>query len=143
MNRSPEVQANTYFLSNVGPQTPELNRGMWRWGVFLGQTQRLPSERVAIPREFYKILVRRDKAGNLDARAFLLINGKRLPLPPGTQGIAGRRISAREADRFLRDHLHSVGSIARLTGLEYFPALPAAQRLELEQQMPTTLWAKN
>ena len=31
MNRSPEIQANTYFLSNVGPQTPQLNRGMWRW----------------------------------------------------------------------------------------------------------------
>jgi endonuclease G, mitochondrial len=31
MNRSPEIQANTYFLSNVGPQTPQLNRVLWRW----------------------------------------------------------------------------------------------------------------
>jgi len=31
MNRSPMVQANTYFFSNMSPQRPVLNRGMWRW----------------------------------------------------------------------------------------------------------------
>ena len=55
----------------------------------------------------------------------------------------GRRITAREADRFLREQLHSVGSISRLTRLEFFPFLSVAQRLELEQRVPATLWAKN
>jgi len=31
MGRSPQVQAGTFYLSNMTPQSPPLNRGMWRW----------------------------------------------------------------------------------------------------------------
>jgi endonuclease G, mitochondrial len=163
MNRSPEVQADTYFLSNMGPQTPELNRGMLRWleesvrswvmkfgelhvlsgSVFLGTTHWVASQRVAIPREFFKILVRADESGNLDGRTFVLINWNRLPVPPQTQGVAGRRITANQADSFLRGHLSSIGAISRLTGLQFFPLLPETQPLDLEQQVPNALWPKN
>jgi hypothetical protein len=68
--------------------------------VFLGETQRLPSERVAIPREIYKMLVRSDDAENLDARAYLLIDGKRLPFATGTLVIMRRRISGAPRTEF-------------------------------------------
>jgi DNA/RNA endonuclease G (NUC1) len=162
MNRSPEVQGNTYFLSNMSPQTPTLNRGMWRWleesvrtwvrkfgevhimtgSVFVGPTHRLDSGRVAIPRESYKILVRVDDAGEMHFLSFVLINWNRLPVPPGTQGVSGRRINAAQADTYLKQHLHSIGSISRLTGLDLFPSLPAENRDQLERQ-PSVLWPKN
>jgi hypothetical protein len=147
-DRSRAVATTQRFHTH--PSAPELNRGMWRlleesvrtWvlkfgqihiiseSVFLGQTRWLPSQRVGVPRQFYKILVRRDDSGNLDARAFLLINWKRLPLSPETQDLGGRRVSAREADRFLRDYLHSIGSIGASdrAGVLYVPDYGAAVR---------------
>jgi len=162
MNRSAVAQANTYFLSNMSPQTPTLNRGIWRWledtarawvrkfdnlhvisgSVFMGENHWLPGERVAIPRQHYKILVR-SEAGELKGLAFLFINGKRHPLPPGTQGVEGRRMGAKEADQYLARHLVSIASIARLTGLDYFTALPSARKDALTLDVGADLWSRN
>jgi len=118
MNRSPMVQANTYFFSNMSPQRPLLNRGMWRWleenvrawvaqfgelqiitgPIFLGTPHWLDGGNVGIPREFFKILVRKDTNGDLHSLAFLLIHGAKLPIPPGTQGVGGQQISADQAN---------------------------------------------
>ena len=112
MNRTLEVQADTFLLSNMAPQTPALNRGMWRWleeetrawatkyhrvyiisgPVFIGDDNRLPSGRVGIPLEFYKIIIRKDTSGRLHAMAFLLPN-VRAAGTAGTQ-VAGTRITA-------------------------------------------------
>jgi endonuclease G len=163
MNRSPAVQANTFLLSNMAPQTPALNRGMWRWleestrswaikfgeiyitagSVFIGQEHRVASDRVAIPREFYKIVVRKDDNGELRALSFLLINGTHLPVPPGSQGIGKVTATPAAADYYLAQQLKSVGTVERLTKINFFPSLPQPMLTEFEETIPTELWPKN
>lgn len=162
MNRSAISQANTYFLSNMSPQTPNLNRGIWRWledrvrawtlkydavhvisgSLFMGETHWLPGNRVGIPRQHYKIVVRK-KAGDLKAVAFLFVNWRRHPLPPGTQGVEGRRISSKEADQYLRTRLVSIASIGQATGLDFFKTLPSSQKDALTWEEAEALWPKN
>jgi endonuclease G len=163
MNRSQAVQANTFLLSNMAPQTPALNRGMWRWleestrswaikfgeiyitagSVFIGQELRVASDRVAIPREFYKIVVRKDDNGELRALSFLLINGTYLPVPPGSRGIGKVTATSAAADHYLVQHLKSVGTVERLTKINFFPSLPQSMKTEFEETIPTELWPKN
>jgi endonuclease G len=164
MNRTFEVQADTFLLSNMSPQTPALNRGIWRWledlgrvwgkefntvyvvmgPVFVGPHSRtLPSGRVAIPTEFFKMVIRRDQNGDLQAETFLLTNGSHLPVPPGTMGVPGQPLTAQQADDYLLQHSTSIGFIEQLTGLKFFPGLPAAQRQALESSVPGTLWPRN
>lgn len=164
MNRTFEVQADTFLLSNMSPQTPALNRGIWRWleelvrvwgkefktvyivagPVFVGQqTRMVPSGRVAIPTEFFKIVIRQDQSGALQAQAFLLTNASHLPIPPGTQGVSGQKLTAHQADDYLLQHATSIGFIEQLTGLTLFSGLPAAQRQALESSVPPTLWPRN
>ena len=159
-NRSAESQADTYFFSNMSPQTKQLNEQRWaeledhvrRWTkkfgtvyvvtgpIFVsGEIHTVPSGRVAIPTEFFKVVVRKDDSGNLLALAFVLPNGTGsfldLPSGPGPK--------APKVDAYLQQHLVSIGFVENLTGLEYFPALPAAERSVLESSAPTELWAKN
>jgi len=164
MNRTFEVQADTFLLSNMSPQTPALNRGIWRWledlvrvwgkefntvyiimgPVFVGQqTHTVASGRVAIPTEFFKIVIRRDQNGDLQAETILLTNGSHLPVPPGTMGVAGQRINAQQADDYLFQHSTSIGHIEQLTGLRFFQSLTAAERQVLESNMPSALWPRN
>jgi endonuclease G len=162
MNRTPEVQADTFLLSNMAPQTPALNRGMWRWleedtrawatkfhrvyiisgPVFIGDDNHLPSGRVGIPVEFYKIIIRKDTTGRLHAMAFLLPNDTSLPVPPGTMGVAGPRINAQQADQYLLSHAVSIQAIQSLTGLELLPNLSAASKQAVESSVTTALWPK-
>ncbi len=78
----------------------------------------VPSGRVAIPRDFYKIIVRVDNAGKMHGLAFLLVNGKKLPVPPSNQplGILGKKITAAEADQYLTGRLTSIFAIGHLRG---------------------------
>lgn len=108
----------------------------------MGETHWLAGKRVGIPRQHYKIIAR-NEAGELKALAFLFINGSRHPLPPGTQGVDGRRISAKEADRYLDRHLVSIASITRLTGKDFFTTLPLSQKDALTLDVAAALWPKN
>lgn len=159
-NRSAEAQADTYYFSNMSPQTKQLNEQRWaeledhvrKWAkkfgtvyvvmgpIFVGnEVHMVPSGRVAIPTEFFKIVLRKDDSGNLLAQTFILPNGSGpfldLPGGPGTK--------AQKVDVFLLQHVTSVNFVKSLTGLEYFPGLPQAQQTDLEAQTPATLWPSN
>ncbi len=152
--------ANTYFFSNMSPQRPLLNRGMWRWleesvrawvaqfselnvftgTVFLGTSHSLAGGDVGIPRECFKIVVRKSDTGDPDGLAFLLIHGAKLPIPPGTQGVPGPRISATAANQYLESRLTNIAALAHLTGIDFFPDLATGQRVALENAAPAQLW---
>jgi endonuclease G, mitochondrial len=163
MNRQDVIQVNTFFLSNMGPQTPQLNRGIWRWleetvrayteafgevrvisgAVFLGMPHNLPESSVGIPRQFFKIIIRKDGDGALQPLAFLFTNGKKLPLPPGTQGVSGNHVSANAADDYLKDRLKPIAVIKQLTGTDFFPDLAETDKVALEDFNPPVLWSAN
>jgi len=108
--------------------------------VFLGAPRWLGEESVGIPREFFKIVVRRNANGDLQSLAFLLIHGAKLPIPPGTQGVGGKQISAEQANQYLEGRLTKIAAIAYLTDTDFFPDLPAVSKTPLEQEAPTQLW---
>lgn len=135
-----EAQLETYLMSNIIPQNPEVNRYIWkdlemrvakRYGryfrevwvitgpVFEGRIRRLDSG-VPIPTAYYKIIV--DENGDhLRALAFLVDEKSR----PYTR---------------IRTCLVSIDQLESLTGLDFFPDLPVAMETELEAEAATRLW---
>lgn len=161
MNRTPATQAYTFYLTNMAPQTPALNRGIWRWleeivrdyarkydgiyvmtGSVLGDHGRtVPSGRVRIPTRFYKLLLRTKSDGSRDALGIVLPNLLRgLPVPPGTMGVQGERISGKDADAFLAGHTMSIREVEGLTGLDLLPKLDAEA---LKRAVASELWPRN
>lgn len=135
-----DAQIETFTMSNVIPQTPSVNRYLWKdlemrvarkygrffseiWvitgPVFEGDIQTLESG-VPIPTAYYKILVDEYK-GELRALAFLV------PKDP--------RDFAR-----IKKCLVSIDEVEALTHLDFFPELPDEIEKELESENPSRLW---
>jgi endonuclease G len=135
-----EAQQETFLMSNVIPQTPSVNRGIWkdlemlvakRYGryfsevwVITGPVFQEPVEKmksgVPIPSDYYKIIAD-EQDGELRVLAFLIEND----CPPYTR---------------LTQRLVSVDQIETLTGLDFFPNLTEDQQLTLETDASTRLW---
>jgi len=131
------AQEQTFLMTNISPQTPELNRRAWQrletisandfaeryapfWvitgPIFDGPPRHLPGmKRIAIPDAFYKIFVREEEDGPV-ALAFIM-----------PQNIDGN------AD--LRDYLVSIREIEQRTGLNFFHQLDP----EVEERLETTI----
>jgi hypothetical protein len=67
----------------------------------------------------------------------------KLPIPPGTQGVAGKQISAAAADDYLSSRLTKIAAIVHLTCIDFFADLPSAKKIALEHAAPTSLWPAN
>lgn len=134
------AQRQTFLMSNVIPQTPGVNRHIWkdlemrvarRYGryfsevwvitgpVFQGEIRKLDSG-VPIPSAYYKIIVD-ERGGKLRALAFLVPHN----VPPYTR---------------IKTCLVSIDKLERLTGLDFFPELPKKVQAALESKPATRLW---
>ena len=159
MGRSKIAQANTYFLSNMSPQTNNLNSGPWLWleravrdyattygkvavitgSIFSAPAPTVPSGRVGIPVRYYKILIRTDPSGPPGTLAFILPNQKEhFALPP--RRADDDRPEIRASDRLLEAHLVSIREIERFTGLDLLPRLDQAA---LKEAVASELWPRN
>lgn len=135
------AQRETFLMSNIVPQTPELNRGPWRileqivaddltaQGVELWViTGPVPAEKTTyikrgkarIPKGFFKIIAA-VKDGKLRAI------GAYMP-----QDI--------RSDKHPRYCLTSIDRIEEMTGLNFFSALSEADQAQLESVEPTRFW---
>lgn len=163
MNRTFRAQAYTFYLSNMTPQSPELNQGMWRWleervrawaktydeiyvitgSVFdSGQVKKVKSGNVGIPDKYYKIVLRLDNEKLVPIAIMLPNQMKGLPLPPGTQR-KGKKVSAKEADTYLEKHLVSVGDVEKAAGVDLLPAIPYTTKEALAKAVASELWPRN
>ncbi|PRY71692.1 DNA/RNA non-specific endonuclease [Halomonas ventosae] len=137
------AQRDTFLMSNMSPQRPELNRRLWqrleevvmdrfvpRFGtlqvitgpVFPASFRDNVLNRVGlveVPEAFYKILVVPGEEPR--ALAFLM-----------PQGVAG--------DEPLDDFLVSVDQLEARTGLDFFPQLPEASAAAIEAEVETAGW---
>jgi endonuclease G len=133
-------QWESFLMSNVIPQTPQVNRYMWkdlemlvarRYGryfdevwVTTGPVFKEPVKRfgsgVAIPSAYYKILL--DETGD-EVRVLAFMIESRCP--PYTR---------------LRSRVVSVDEIEEMTGLDFFPELPREAQNELESRPAGRLW---
>lgn len=138
------AQQDTFFMSNMTPQRPDLNRRLWqrleaavmdhfvpRFGelqVITGPVFPAPFRDnvlnrvgfVEVPEAFYKILVVPSEPPM--ALAFLM--------PQEVRG-----------DEPLDDYLVSIDEVEARTGLDFFPNLPEASAEVLEGQVVTRGWA--
>lgn len=139
-NYGKEAQIETFLLSNICPQSPNLNRKLWarlerleadQWAVgrnsvwvmdgpvFSKSPSTLPSG-VEIPEQFYKITV--DEAtSDIEIQAFLI--------PQTVHG-------SESPEQFLT----SVETIQNLTHLDFFPAISDVREKNLESRSPSQIW---
>ena len=107
-----------------------------------GDAGTVPSGNVKVPAAYYKVLLRTGPDGTpADALAIVLPNAlDRLPVPPGTRGVQGDKVSAREADAFLAARLVSIREPERQAGLDLLPRLDAEA---LKQAVASELWPRS
>ncbi len=131
------AQAETFYLSNISPQAPSFNRGMWSTletavrkatqnhdsiYVVVGPVLKegLPkigkTTFVAVPEYFYKILYCKSDGGHMIG--FLMPN--------------------RKCEGVFTDYIVSVDYIEELTGIDFFPNLPNEENLE--SATPSFTW---
>ncbi len=143
-----EAQLETFLMSNICPQTPNLNRGRWgqlegrisghrpdapSWSrdcgevwlllgpIYAEDRDRLPSG-VAMPSHYFMIVLDEEEGtGNPRALAFILPNAERV-------------------DGDLEDYLTSIDEIELHTGIDFFWALDDAVEGPLEMNTSEQLW---
>ena len=135
-----EGQMETFLMSNISPQTPELNRKVWErlerleeayankfggiWvftGPIFDQHIELLGRQVEIPDAFYKILVDEDQ-GKVRVLPFII-----------PQKVTGKEI--------LNEYLTTVDEIESRTGLDFFSTMDDEYEKKLESYLPAkTMW---
>lgn len=133
-------QRKTFLMSNIAPQAPALNRGVWReverriadlwtarWGeiwVIVGaisdSDEMLSGTDINVPTKFYTIVVCQE---GLDIRAFALLFD---------QNVSWHCWPTR--------NLITIDELEDLSGLDFLPELPDFIQRPLEAELPSRLW---
>ena len=142
MKWSEKAMRESFYLSNITPQRPGLNRGIWKeleeqirlWarenGAVLIATgpvipdeelSRLGKNRVGVPRQFYKVLCMVVN-NQLEGVGFLFENRDYGTTP-------------------LQQLMVPIDSVEQVTGIDFFPALPDAEERRMEATVHTGLWS--
>lgn len=136
---SRRAMSESFFYSNISPQEPAFNRGVWRrleelvryWAtaydtlyVVSGPVLEpgLPligPHHVAVPHQFYKVVLQHGRQG-VRGIGFLLDN--------------------EPSSATLRSFAVPIDSVERVTGLDFFPQLPDETELEVERAVDTGEW---
>lgn len=141
MKWSLQAMQESFYLSNITPQKPKLNRGIWKdleeqcrmWAVDNGALliatgpvikpglKRMGKNRVAIPEQFYKVICT-IKDNQYEAVGFLLDN---------------RDYGSKQ----LKDLMIPVDSVEAATGIDFFPALPDKIEKKVEAKVNKNAWS--
>lgn len=139
MKFSEEAMSESFYMSNMSPQKPSFNRGIWRklesevreqavqngslfvitGPVFGEQTRKIGESGVSIPQAYYKVLLDYTEP-EVKAIAFLLAN----------QG----------SKKDVYDFAVTIDSVEQVTNIDFFPALPDLEENMLESQVEPSLW---
>lgn len=139
MKWSKQAMEESFYLSNICPQNPNLNRGDWndleeksrQWAKKHGviyvacgpiydtkRPKRIGNNKVAVPDAFYKVV---------------LINAKKNP-----QAI-GFIFPNKAGHKPLKKYIVSVDSVEKRTNIDFFPALPDEIENRIEAELPQEL----
>ena len=140
MKFSADAMSESFYLSNMSPQDPSFNRGIWKkleamvrqWaydndsiyivtGPVLNKDsyKTIGSNHVSIPEYYYKIILDFTEP-EIKAIGFLLPNEK------GVSPVASYAVS--------------VDNVEEITGIDFFSALPDEQEDSLESTFDPSLW---
>ena len=142
MKWSEKAMRESFYLSNITPQKPGLNRGIWKeleeqirlWarenGAVLIATgpvipdeelSRLGKNRVGVPRHFYKVLCM-VVDNRLEGVGFLFENRDYGTTP-------------------LRQLMVPIDRVEQVTGIDFFPTLPDDEERRMEATVHADLWS--
>lgn len=141
MKWSAKAMRESFYLSNICPQKPGLNRGIWKeleeqarlWAmdngsllvvtgpVITDNMKRLGKNRVGIPGSFYKVF------------GMLTENGYK--------GIAFIFENRDYKNTSLKSMAISVDSAEKVTGIDFFPSLPGDQQKKMEATVDWHSWS--
>ena len=134
-------QKKTFLMSNIAPQTPALNQGVWRnvehriadfWPAKYGEiwviVGTIPNRRgetlsgtdIEIPGRFYQVIVAQE---GMDVRALAVVFDQHVPW---------REWAAR--------NIVSIDELEEEAGLDFLPDLPKFIQNPLEAETPSRLW---
>lgn len=138
---SAEAMSDTFYLSNMSPQDPSFNRGIWAdleaavrvmayenesiyvvTGPVLtaGPYKTIGENEVAVPNEYYKVILDYTEP-EIKAIGFLLPN----------EG----------SSRSLESFATTVDTVEEKTGIDFFPSLPDNQEEIIESDLDLSLWS--
>jgi len=140
MKFSKEAFDDTFYTSNISPQKSDFNNGVWNrleqktryWsqkyddiyvvtgGILTDDLETIGREKVAVPKYFYKVLLD-ETDGDYKMIAFL--------------------VPHENSKKPLYEFVVSVDEIERLTGIDFFPALPDKIENELEKRNDYKAWS--
>lgn len=137
-----DVQKRTFLMTNIAPQSPALNRGVWRqiehriadlWTARYGEIwvivgcisgdrngETLSGTDIDVPSRFYQVVVAQE---GLDIRAFAVVF---------EQEVAW--------DAWPTRHLVTIDELEEMAGLDFLPELPGFIQEPLEAELPSRLW---
>lgn len=136
---SQEAMDGTFFMSNMSPQAPAFNRGIWKkleeqvrdWGTVNKElfivtgpivergAKRIGKNKVAVPQKFYKIVLDLSEP-EVKAIGFILKN----------EG----------SSKDFMEFAVTIDSIEKITSLDFFPMIPDDLENELEGAINKSLW---
>lgn len=140
---SEEAMSDTFFLSNMAPQDPSFNRGIWadleavvrtmayeNGSVYVvtgpvltdGPYETIGKNEVSVPKRFYKVVLDYTEP-EIKAIGFVLPN----------EG----------SDRSLQSYAVSVDEVEEITGLDFYPRLPDEEEARIEAGCDPSLWSFN
>ena len=150
MSREQKTMSESFLLTNMAPQTPGLNRGVWklleenvrRWvqekgnayivvgplyldskGNRIDVSDTIGPDHVAVPTHFFKIIIAGDPSDptKLEAIAFIMPNRT-------------------NPDKDVSQFLSSIDEIERLSGLDFMNELDKGVQERLESEKSSRLW---
>lgn len=136
---SKKAMSESFLMSNMSPQLPGFNRGIWKkvesfvrlWGtqneevevvtgpVLVEGLVAIGGNSVSVPRHYYKIVMDRKE--------------------PGT-GAIGFVLPHEPSKKALMDFAVTVDSVESLTGIDFFPGLPDSLERVLEGRIKAWIW---
>ncbi len=136
---SSTAMSESFYMSNMSPQDPSFNRGIWKnlesavrtWAIDNDEIYivtgavlndvigRIGSNKVSIPSEYYKVI--------LDYQE------------PDFKGI-GIIMPNQKGDASLSTYAVSINYVEKITGIDFFPALPDKIEQNIENSFNTSDW---
>ena len=135
-----DERKKTFLMSNIAPQSPSLNRGVWRdvehriadlWTARYGEiwvvvgcisdgNETLPGTDIDVPTQFYQVILAQE---GMDVRALAVLFDQHTPWGSW---------AARD--------IVTIDELETRTGLDFNPELPSFIQDPLEADLPTRLW---
>lgn len=141
MKWSAKAMRESFYFSNICPQKPGLNRGIWKdleeqarlWAkenrslrvvtgpVISDDMKRLGKHRVGVPKSFYKVMC-------------MIVDGR-------VEGV-GFIFENRGYDKTpLRSMMIPIDSVEKVTGIDFFPSLPDSIENFMESRVNAEKWS--